>query len=772
MNCKTQGAVCPRKTLVAATLAALLCGAMAPISAQAEVLDIHKMSADGINGLIGDTDRKAAFSSDATYDGLNVDVTSPVRWNQLTLQVRSGSTLTINGDTTFRQFSNSVNHGNDIGNYGIYVGDSGSTLNLNGNVDIFMREGDGVEFSSTDHYIGTNGIYVYGTDSNETKVNVGKAGGTTRIWVIGDKPDAISIKGGSSGVAAVELVSTNNQMVGSVDMMGNILATDTFKATFSGSDAYWFGDEQDLNNSYSDTTKASNYFQTFDLTVENGAQYSYFGQTENFTRTVSFWGMTFTFKYDTIKKRLSGITLQNGGIINLKDDDLKAKYAEIGLDSYLPDEMASVDHDYIRIGKLNGTGGIFRLDLNPEDHTKSDMIFIEGSSDAGEHQLEISDVESLTSITEDNPLRFATVAKDAGITFTDKTIAPAESLYDYKVVIDSEDYSADDSRNAEYMDRIKADYSFYDASEFEGGTNWFISRVDKTVTPAADAIVDAGSASYDAIVSMDSYHDRTSELERDPSGLWVRYRHGGMGAKNHYTADYNAVSVGLDAAYMPDHSVGAAFTYTKSDAELETLEGKDKLKGYEGMLYTSYNDGTQYLDLVGRFGRVNSSLSGDSAISGKYHTTYGAISAEYGYKFRANENVFLEPEAQIQYARLGSSSYRNGRGITAKIDSADSVIGRIGARAGFEMDEDGLAVSGYFTANILHQFTDGQDARLSAGADSISRSWGDKGTWYNMGLAANIVANKKLGFQFAVSKDFGGDVDDAWFLQARMNYKF
>ena len=271
---------------------------------------------------------------------------------------------------------------------------------------------------------------------------------------------------------------------------------------------------------------------------------------------------------------------------------------------------------------------------------------------------------------------------------------------------------------------------------------------------------------------MDSYHDRTSELERDPSGLWVRYRHGGMGAKNHYTADYNAVSVGLDAAYMPDHSVGAAFTYTKSDAELETLEGKDKLKGYEGMLYTSYNDGTQYLDLVGRFGRVNSSLSGDSAISGKYHTTYGAVSAEYGYKFRANENVFLEPEAQIQYARLGSSSYKNGRGITTKIDSADSVIGRIGARAGFEMDEDGLAVSGYFTANILHQFTDGQDARLSAGADSISRSWGDKGTWYNMGLAANIVANKKLGFQFAVSKDFGGDVDDAWFLQARMNYKF
>ena len=495
MNCKTQGAVCPRKTLVAATLAALLCGATAPISAQAEVLDIHKMASSGYVGLIGDTDTQAQIRSDATYDGLNINVENPVQWNSLTLQVY-GADLTINGDTTVRQTSNSVAHGSNIGNYGLYVTDGG-TITLNGNVDIFMREGDGVEFSSSDHYIGTNAIYAYGSTKTESKINVGSAEGTTRIWVIAEKPDAVSVKGTnigwSSGKSTVEFISTNNQVVGNIDMMGNPLGKATFKATFSGESAYWFGDEQDLKNSYCNDVLSSFWgsWQTFDLTLENGAQYTYLGTSESFSG--SAYGTT--LKFDTIQKRLSSITLQNGGIINLKDSDIQAKYTALGLDKLLPEAQLTVDHDYIRIGDLKGTGGIFRLDLNPEDHAKSDMIFIEGSSDAGEHQLEISDVDSLTGITEDNPLRFATVAKDAGITFTDKTIAPAESLYDYKVFIGSEDYSADDSRNAEYMDRVTADDKLFDASKYDGGTNWFISKAEKTITPATDAIVDAGSAS-------------------------------------------------------------------------------------------------------------------------------------------------------------------------------------------------------------------------------------------------------------------------------------
>ena len=71
-------------------------------------------------------------------------------------------------------------------------------------------------------------------------------------------------------------------------------------------------------------------------------------------------------------KRISNITLQNGGIINLYDEDIQNTWANTrateGGKSLLElwPALKDVKHDYVRIGKLEGNGGIFRLDLDSD----------------------------------------------------------------------------------------------------------------------------------------------------------------------------------------------------------------------------------------------------------------------------------------------------------------------------------------------------------------------------------------------------------------------
>ena len=56
--------------------------------------------------------------------------------------------------------------------------------------------------------------------------------------------------------------------------------------------------------------------------------------------------------------RISAITL-NGGVVNLQDDDIKAKYAD-----YIGDLSKYKEHHKVTIGELKGNGGIFKVDLD------------------------------------------------------------------------------------------------------------------------------------------------------------------------------------------------------------------------------------------------------------------------------------------------------------------------------------------------------------------------------------------------------------------------
>lgn len=721
------------------------------------------------------TDLGAITNEDLTFDGdkptlkinspsvaesINVvDLQTPIAGSNFTIAITNS--LTVNGDTHV-----SIDSDNSLGAYNgathaFYLEGKDAEAHLNGNVEIVNTHADGIQ-----SVFGANALYI----QRGAEITLGTEGADTltRIISIASIPDAISVKLGST----LTFNSTRNQVVGTIDLSS---ATNTeFKdipstvtGTFSGVDSFWIGDEASSKNTRDESRRNINP-GILDLTFENGAQWSYLNLADT----------------KAIPKRISAITLQNGGIINLFDEDIQNFLMDIGLYDRLNDGNYILDHDYVRIGDLKGRGGIFRLGLNAEDKTQSDMVFIEKSTSGGLHYFEPNDLQKLESITPDNTLIFALVGKDAKdkVQFADIENLQGETLYDYELEIAHETTDADTLNREELTNANKEFLTAEDQQKiYLDGENWFIRRVTMKESTAAHAMTGSGYAAYDAAVEMDRRDRRLSEAVRNAegdNGLWVRVSHGRSGIDGQYRWDRSGVHIGFDREIVSGNTLGAWFSYTKGEADLLDINGRgtSDMTRYELAVYDTLTFNNQYLDLVGRIGRVSSEFDAASLAyrtTGDFDQDYAALSAEYGMTFRHASGFFVEPQVQMQATFLKSYDYDSERTMSVEADSETSLQGRAGLRAGRQFADDFAAGELYVRADVLHQFTDGQDAVFRDNDGHVMKTnWGDRGTWGVVGMGGAVSWGKAYGLQLDVEHAFGGDVDNTWMITGRFNYAF
>lgn len=787
----------PHKSLIAVALAS--CFALSNVSfaadPSAETVDHGSLNAEELDSV--NYKLNVLTHEDGNihnYGSVSITHVVPTVRDQYTVSIKNGSVLNVEGKFSLELTAPENKGGTDPANYALYVhGKSAAKpsedtfAHLKGDVNIILRQYD------ENGTIGANGVYV---DDGATAI-LGSSGTTTKIWAIGNKPDTLSAK----GKGTIKFESTNNQIVGNMDFLDdNPGGTgSSITGTFSGPDAYWFGDEQGWANALihcnEDERLSGEYHQliksledfpvpsisdSLTLTFSNGAQWTYFGSDDPIAFSTNKLGPTLTGTIQGIQKRISSIRLEDGGIINLYDEDIQKTWKDLGLlDAFK--ELANVDHDYVRIGDLKGSGGIFRLDLNAnksdEGTLETDVVFIEGSSEVGQHLIEPYKPHLLTSITRENNLIFAVTKKnelaDSEVTFADKVNLEGESLYDYELQIASDEFTSDDLNRAELEGKLP------DYTEYVNGTKWFIERVEISKSAAARGFTGAGYASYDAAVEMDRHDRRLAETVRnvnDPeNGLWVRIHHGRSGAQNQYRWDRTGATIGFDRDLSPTNRLGAWFSYTEGDTEFLDVRGDGDMKRYEAAIFDTITLDNHYIDLVARFGRVSSDFSvGNTkfSTSGDYDQDYAAVSAEYGYTLRDTNGVFIEPQVQVQAAYLKSFDYTSNRDMKVEADSATSVIGRAGFRAGRALETSDSAGELYFRADVLHQFTDGQDAEFIGQNERLDETWGDTGTWVNFGVGAVWQWKDTLGLQFDLERTAGGKTDDTWLVSGRFNYYF
>lgn len=721
-----------------------------------------------------------------TFDGIEASITPYIKNSQFTFDIGSAQSITVNGLTRIESIADKLLDGYQQGTYLFRVTNGGS-LSLNGDVNIVAIHPD----EQVDG-IGNNVFWAIGQNS---KIEIGNTNSVTKAWALAKKPDLISAKEG----AKVIVHSVHNQFVGNIDFLGGDIGQNNSEVviTFSGSDSYWFGDDQSWSNTSATVINPSGWEgiaaqiginlliatnnDYLDLTFENGAQWSYFGLLTSQVET----SQGITAEFTSTQKRISKITLNKGGIINLFDENIQQKWKDIGLLDVWS-ELSEVNHDYVRIGDLKGNNGIFRLDLNSDEPSQSDMIFIESSEpeEPGQHFIEPYRPEDLTSVSDTNRLTFALTAEGANsVSFADKQNIYGNSLFDYELIIDHETI---DKKNQELIDKIEElvgnyeTFDDFDIEDYYDGTHWFIKRLLTKESAASIGMRSAGYASYDLAVSMDR-HDRRLQnavfQNEEKDGLWARIQYGEAGAEHLYNADLTTVYVGYEKATSVDNRLGFSFAYTDGESDLNDLKGSGDLKRCEASVYDTLTFGSHYLDFVARFGQVDNEFdvtnqSGALTTSGSFDQKYAALSAEYGYNFKDEHNVFIEPQVQLQVAYLGDYNYRTERNMKVDADSDISVIGRVGLRTGKTFESSDYVGELYARADVLHQFTDGQDAQFSDLSDKVNVTWGNKDTWSTFGVGGYLNWKDNMSFQVDVERTAGGETIDTWLVSGRVNYLF
>lgn len=604
----------------------------------------------------------------------------------------------------------------------------------------------------------TNAVYTYfGTDENP---NIDFRGAEKVVIIANALQDgygsqAISAKkGGNIAIATKETGFT--KIIGDIDLY-HWRGFGTVSVDLNNKDSYWYGNETNLFDS-----------GKLNLTIRNCAEWIY----TTGEKTYSFENK----RYGT-GSSISSVTLKDGGIINLRNADVKKKFAEVNADAALRSEefgnlhmYDNGDHRYVSIGNLKGDGGIFKVDLKytAGDDTAitstskvkedSDYIFIRNSGE-GKHDVQfVADEANLDAMGKDSKLYFAN-DKSGGVIFTSSTLealAPktsAANLYDYKYAIKNE-------ANGNAKD-------------------WFIALDQGEANENIPSTLKMMQAGYALGTEMDRLNKRLGEsryLEGD-DGLWVRYRHARTGWENSFKTNSNMFQVGFDKLKLEKdgkHYRGGAVDYTDANTSLSGLKGNGEHERYALSLYDTWiGDKGHYYDLVIRGGRTSNELDvtarNQEIIKGKYHQGFGSISGEWGRKLTNDNGWYVEPQAQLQIARVGSADYITNYGVKVEQDAATSVIARAGFRLGRDLSDKGNI---YIKADWLHEFCGEQNIRVSAADGSEQSRIDGQNSWWDLGLGADFSLDKDTYFYCDFERTLGGSYDRTWQANVGLRYAF
>ena len=109
-------------------------------------------------------------------------------------------------------------------------------------------------------------------------------------------------------------------------------------------------------------------------------------------------------------------------------------------------------------------------------------------------------------------------------------------------------------------------------------------------------------------------------------------------------------------------------------------------------------------------------------------------------------------------------------GVSVSQDDFESLIGRLGVRAGFNFPNDRGTV--YARASVLHDFKGEMSSRLDYAGKSRVVEDDLGGTWYEFGLGMNVNFTKNLYGYADFEYVTGGEIKTPYRWNAGVRYAF
>ena len=239
---------------------------------------------------------------------------------------------------------------------------------------------------------------------------------------------------------------------------------------------------------------------------------------------------------------------------------------------------------------------------------------------------------------------------------------------------------------------------------------------------------------------------------------------------------YYGVQVGYDKAAANGWHTGVAFDYRNGDSNY-LLGGKGDNQMYSLGVYGVKNfENDAYFRVAAKVGRVQNEYDVYNEIRslklhGDYKSNAYGLTMEYGKTF-GDEEAYFTPKAQLTWSQVGAKDYTaHTDKATMQIsqDSYSSFVGRLGFEAGVK-SEKGRVYAGLFAA---HEFNGDISASYFANdGDRKHTSFNGEETWMEMKLGGSYDFSKTAHLYADIAKDFGGNFERKWKLNAGLRFEF
>ena len=239
---------------------------------------------------------------------------------------------------------------------------------------------------------------------------------------------------------------------------------------------------------------------------------------------------------------------------------------------------------------------------------------------------------------------------------------------------------------------------------------------------------------------------------------------------------YYGVQVGYDKALANGWHTGIAFDYRDGDSNY-LLGGKGDNQMYSFGVYGVKNfDNNAFFRVAAKVGRVENEYDVYNEIRsmklhGDYKSNAYGLTMEVGKTFGTEETYFT-PKAQLTWSQVGAKDYTASTGkaeMQIEQDSYSSFVGRMGFEAGIKSAK-GRVYAGLFAA---HEFNGDISANYFANdGNGKHTSFTGEDTWMEMKLGGTYDFSKSAHLYADIAKDFGGDFERKWKLNAGLRFEF
>lgn len=270
---------------------------------------------------------------------------------------------------------------------------------------------------------------------------------------------------------------------------------------------------------------------------------------------------------------------------------------------------------------------------------------------------------------------------------------------------------------------------------------------------------------------MTSLTNRMSELRDAPasSGAWARV----YGSERSYgptdlEAKHVSVQVGADA-YWQDWFLGAAFMHTTGSADMAAGESDHKTYGL--MFYGTWIDESGlFVDLTAGYGRLNEDFD-FRTMSGEFDQNAFSMGVEVGWRFEPLvPGFFVEPPVQLSYAKMTGDDFYASNGVKFEQDDVNSLLGRVGVRAGFAFTEN--KGSFHFKVSMLHEFEGDVVTRAKKGTGEVEIRDDIGGTAFAFGFGGSYRPDASVNLYARLERTTGGELNEDYRWYAGMRYAF